>query len=55
MKTLIELYDPTPINNVLSTEMFRPQETVYICPPEVESNRALRRSLKNYFEHRQCP
>ena len=55
MKTLIELYDSTPINNVLSTEMFRPQETVYICPPEVESNRALRRSLKNYFEHRQCP
>ena len=55
MKTLIELYDSTPINNVLGTEMFRPQETVFICPPEVEGDRALRRALKKYFEHRQCP
>ena len=55
MKTMIELYDPTPINNVLGPEMFRPQETVFICPPEVEGDRALRRALKKYFEHRQCP
>ena len=55
MNTLIELYDPMPINNVLGTEMFRPRETVFICPPEVERNRELRRSLKRYFEHRQCP
>lgn len=55
MKTLIELYDPMPINNILGTEMFRPQETIFICPPEVEANRTLRRALKRYFEHRQCP
>ena len=35
MKTLIELYDERPIENVLGTEMFRPEETIFICPPEV--------------------
>ena len=55
MKSLIELYDSIPINNVLGTEMFRPQETIFICPPEVEADRALRRALKKYFEHRDCP
>ena len=55
MKTLIELYDPTPIKNVLGPEMFRPEETIFICPPEVEADRELRKSLRRYFEHRQCP
>ena len=55
MQTLIELFDEWPINNVLATEVFRPRETIMICPPEVEANRALRRSLKQYFEHRGCP
>lgn len=55
MKALVELYDPMPINNVLGPEMFRPQETIFLCPPEVADNRVLRRSLKTYFEHRQCP
>jgi len=55
LKTLIELYDQTPIKNVLGTEMFRPAEMVLICPPEVEADRGLRRSLRRYFEHRACP
>ena len=55
MKTLIELYDQMPIKNVLGPEMFWPEETIFICPPEVESNRELRRSLRKYFEHRNCP
>ena len=55
MKTLIELYDERPINNVLGTEMFRPRETIMICPPEIEANRALRKSIRQYFEHRGCP
>ena len=55
MKTLIELYDERPIENVLGTEMFHPEETVLICPPEVERDQALKRSLRNYFEHRKCP
>ena len=52
MDTLIELYDPRPINNVLGSEVFRPRETVFICSPEVEQDKALRRALKTYFEYR---
>lgn len=55
MKSLIELYDTSPIENVLGTEMFRPNELILICPPEVEQDRDFRRSLRNYFEYRQCP
>lgn len=55
MQTLIELYDDRPIENVLATEMFHPEETVIICPPEVEANHALKQSLENYFTHRNCP
>lgn len=55
MDTLIELYDTVPIENVLGTEMFRPRETILICPPEIEQNRQFRRSLRSYFEYRQCP
>lgn len=55
MKTLIELYDESPIENVLGTEVFRPRETIIICPPEVEANRARRKALRQYFEHRACP
>ncbi|MBR3503621.1 MAG: DUF1887 family protein [Clostridia bacterium] len=55
MKTLIELYDERPIENVLGTEMFRPEETIIVCPPEIEADRALRQAMSQYFEHRQCP
>ena len=55
MKTLIELYDENPIENVLGTEVFRPKEVVLLCPPEVESRRALKESMGNYFRHRGCP
>ncbi|MBR6027648.1 MAG: DUF1887 family protein [Clostridia bacterium] len=55
MKTLIELYDERPIDNVLATEMFHPEETVFICPEEVARDRGLRASLARYFEVRGCP
>ena len=55
MKTLIELYDERPIENVLGTEVFRPEETVFICPSEVAEDREMRRSLEAYFAHRECP
>ena len=32
MKTLIELYDERPIENILATEVFRPERTVFLCP-----------------------
>ena len=55
MKTLIELYDERPIENVLGTEMFHPEETILICPPEVDADSALKKSLENYFRYRGCP
>ncbi|MBQ6175082.1 MAG: DUF1887 family protein [Clostridia bacterium] len=55
MKRMIELYDERPIENVLATEMFRPEETVLVCPPEKASDDVWKRSLIRYFEHRGCP
>lgn len=54
MKTLIELYDAQPIDNVLGAEMFKPEEVVLICPPDVAENEGLRSSLKTYFKTRGC-
>lgn len=54
MKTLIELYDERPIENVLGTEVFRPEETVILCPPEVKTS-ALKETLTKYFQYRKCP
>jgi len=54
MKTLIELYDESPFENVIGTEVFRPEETIFICPPEVAANESLKASLIKYFKHRGC-
>ena len=55
MKTLIELYDPAPIANVLSTLMFRPEETVVVCPPEQAEDREFKQALRDFFVRMQCP
>ena len=52
MKTLIELYDERPLENVLSTEVFRPERTVYLCPQEVAQDRKRQEQLRSYFHHR---
>lgn len=52
MSTLIELYDERPIENVLATEVFRPERTVYLCPPEAAHDKRLQKKLKEYFLHR---
>ena len=52
MKTLIELYDERPLKNVLSTEVFSPERTVFICPPEVGRDARLQQKLREYFAHR---
>ena len=54
MKTLIELWDERPIENVLAAEMFRPEEVIYVCPPEIASDRARQAALAQYFRHRGC-
>lgn len=52
VKTLIELYDERPMENVLAAEMFRPERTVFICPKEVASSEAMKSSLERYFQAR---
>ncbi|MBR6786970.1 MAG: DUF1887 family protein [Clostridia bacterium] len=52
MKTLIELYDERPLLNVLCTEMFRPERTVFVCPPEVGNNKHMQEKMRAYFARR---
>lgn len=55
MKTLIELYDPSPIRNVLATLKFRPEEMILLCPSEILENQDLKRSLRELFAYVGCP
>ncbi|MBR6258665.1 MAG: DUF1887 family protein [Oscillospiraceae bacterium] len=52
MKTLIELYDDRPLENVLATEVFRPETTIFLCPPEVAGDKSVQQRIKDYFLHR---
>lgn len=52
MKTLIELYDERPLENVMSTEMFRPEKTVYICKKSTAVDTKQQKKLKEYFRSR---
>ena len=52
MKTLVELYDERPLENVLSTEVFRPERTVYICPKNISRSEKAQKKLKEYFRKR---
>ena len=52
MKTLIELWDERPIENVLAAEMFRPEKVIFVCPPEKAADREWRATTEDYFRHR---
>ena len=52
MKTIIELYDERPLENVLGTEAFRPETTVFLCPDNIARDRKLHRKLEEYFRRR---
>lgn len=52
MRTLIELYDERPIENVLATEVFRPETTVFLCPASVAQDKARQASLREFFQRR---
>ncbi len=52
MKTLIELYDERPVENVLAPEVFRPERTVFLCPAEVAQNKKIHRIIRDFFKHR---
>lgn len=52
LKTLIELYDERPIENVLASEVFRPERTVFLCPADIAHDKVLQDKLHQYFAHR---
>lgn len=49
---MIELYDERPAENVLATEVFRPEQTVFLCPPEIAASLSMKRKICRYFHHR---
>ena len=52
MKTLIELYDERPLENILATEVFRPERTVFLAPPEIAENAGIADALKAFLRGR---
>ncbi len=52
MKTLIELYDERPVENVLATEVFRPERTVFLCGAEQAQNRQMQDKLRDFMTRR---
>lgn len=52
MKTLIELYDERPVENVLAAEVFRPERVVFLCPPEVAQSKRTQKVIREFLSHR---
>ncbi len=52
MRALIELFDERPIENVLGTEMFHPEELLLLCPGELASTPSYKEALEAYFAYR---
>ena len=50
VRTLVELYDVRPLENVLGVEIFRPEHVIYICPEGTP--RDAKAQLRRYFSHR---
>ena len=50
VRTLVELYDERPLENVLGVEIFRPEQVVYVCP--TGTPKQSRKQLKAYFNRR---
>ena len=50
VRTLVELYDERPLENVLGVEIFHPGHVIYICPEGTPKE--ARTQLKRYFSHR---
>ena len=49
-KTLVELLDQRPLENVLGVEIFRPEQVIYICPKGMPEY--MKKQLQDYFSHR---
>ena len=51
MKTLIELYDESPIKNVRATLTFSPDECILVCPSTVAEDKEIKRSLRDFYKY----
>lgn len=51
-RTLIELYDERPLENVLACEMLDPVRVVFVCPEEVRSSKRRTSAIKNYLKRK---
>ena len=54
MRTLIELYDERPLENVLSSQVFDPERTVFVCSREVYDSPRSRSTVRRYLEAKNC-
>ena len=52
MRTLIELYDERPLENVLGALMFRPETVVVLCPGAVLNGGTFQKVIRNYLSYR---
>ena len=52
MKTLIEIFDERPIENVLAAEVFKPETVVYLCPAEVAQNKTYQNVISGFLQGR---
>lgn len=52
MKTLIELYDERPLENVLAVEALKPEHVIYICADAAAADVRCRKMLERYYAHR---
>lgn len=52
MKTLIELFDERPVENVLATEVFKPERTIFLCGAEDAQNRSKQSKLRAFMQRR---
>lgn len=52
MRTIIELYDERPVENILSTEVFRPERTIILCDREIYQNKSLQSKMRRFLRHR---
>ena len=52
MKTLIELYDERPLENVLAVEALKPKHVIYICADAATADVKCRKMLERYYAHR---
>ena len=50
VKTLVELFDERPLENVLGVEIFHPEKVIYVCPEELAEKAP--GQLEAYFAHR---